>query len=105
MRRKISIALSIIIIAANLGACASNAAAPADSKTTKASEESTSTSGSAPIKIAFSGPMTGDYAEYGQNFYAACEIAVDEINSNGGLLDGSPLELLQFDDKNSQDVI
>ena len=30
---------------------------------------------------------------------------MDEINSGGGLLDGSPMELLQFDDKNSQEEV
>lgn len=106
MRRKISIALSLLMIASTLGACGGKtAAAPAASKNADAPSETVADSGKTPIKIAFSGPMTGDYAEYGQNFYAACEIAADEINSNGGLLDGSPVELLQFDDKNSQEEV
>ncbi len=105
MRKKLSVALSILMLATTLGACGGSAPAGDSGKTTAAPSGSTAASEAAPIKIAFSGPMTGDYAEYGQNFYAACEIAADEINSNGGLLGGSPLELVQFDDKNSQEEV
>lgn len=106
MRKKISIVLSVLMMAGALGACGGKTTdAPAVSKNADAPGETAADSGKTPIKIAFSGPMTGDYAEYGQNFYAACEIAVDEINSSGGLLDGSPMELLQFDDKNSQEEV
>ena len=106
MKKQLSLALSILISAAALSACGGNTQASVSDKGTTVSNESTAaSSGAEPVKIAFSGPMTGDYAEYGQNFYAACEIAADEINSAGGLLDGSPLELMQFDDKNSQEEV
>ena len=106
MKKKISIVLSVLMMASALGACGGKTTdAPAVSRNADAPGETAADSGKTPIKIAFSGPMTGDYAEYGQNFYAACEIAVDEINSSGGLLDGAPMELLQFDDKNSQEEV
>ena len=109
MKKKLCLAMSLLLIASTLTACggtasSSSGAAPAPGSSA-ASESTGSGPSGAPIKIAFSGPMTGDYAEYGQNFYAACEIAVDEINSAGGLLGGSPLELLQYDDKNSQEEV
>ena len=73
------------MMAGALGACGGKTTdAPAVSKNADAPGETAADSGKTPSKIAFSGPMTGDYAEYGQNFYAACEIAVDEINSSGG---------------------
>jgi branched-chain amino acid transport system substrate-binding protein len=56
-----------------------------------------------PIKFAFSGPLTGDYAEYGRNFRTAAEVAVEQINANGGLLGGRKVELVVYDDKNSSE--
>jgi branched-chain amino acid transport system substrate-binding protein len=51
-----------------------------------------------PIKIGFSGPLTGDAALYGENAKAAVEIAVEEINSTGGI-DGREVEVVYEDDK------
>ncbi len=38
------------------------------------------------LNIALSAPITGDYAEYGNNFRHSVEMAIDEINANGGVL-------------------
>ncbi|MGD8719887.1 MAG: branched-chain amino acid ABC transporter substrate-binding protein [Candidatus Zixiibacteriota bacterium] len=50
------------------------------------------------IKIAIVTPLTGDGAVYGVPQKNAAEIAVNEINENGGLL-GRKVELLPYDDK------
>jgi branched-chain amino acid transport system substrate-binding protein len=40
----------------------------------------------ATIHISLTAPITGDYAEYGNNFKHSVEMAIDEINANGGVL-------------------
>ena len=42
-------------------------------------------SSSESIKIGFIGPLTGDYANYGTLCKQAVEMAIDEINANGGI--------------------
>jgi branched-chain amino acid transport system substrate-binding protein len=51
-----------------------------------------------PIYIALSAPITGNYAEYGENFTRAITLALDEINMTGGI-HGRPVELLIGDSK------
>jgi branched-chain amino acid transport system substrate-binding protein len=50
-----------------------------------------------PIKIGFTGPLSGEVASYGENARTAVEIAVEEINAQGGI-DGRPLEVIYEDD-------
>lgn len=52
-----------------------------------------------PITIAFVGPLTGDYAEYGISFQTAVTVAVDEANAAGGVL-GRQIQVVAYDDKN-----
>lgn len=49
------------------------------------------------FKVGVIGPMTGDYAQYGTNVYNAAQIAIDEINANGGF-NGYQVELLDAGD-------
>tara|TARA_R110000764_G_scaffold35929_5_gene80353 strand:+ start:7343 stop:8500 length:1158 start_codon:yes stop_codon:yes gene_type:complete len=49
------------------------------------------------IKIAVSGPITGNYAAFGEQFVNGAKQAVKDINNNGGIL-GKKVELLEFDD-------
>ncbi|SIQ34498.1 ABC transporter substrate-binding protein [Halanaerobium kushneri] len=37
------------------------------------------------VKIGLSAPITGNYAEFGENFQYSVEIAADRINANGGI--------------------
>ncbi|WHH57928.1 ABC transporter substrate-binding protein [Petroclostridium sp. X23] len=50
------------------------------------------------IKLATAAPMTGDYAQYGQYTKEGLELALEEINKNGGVL-GKQIELVYGDDK------
>jgi branched-chain amino acid transport system substrate-binding protein len=52
------------------------------------------------IKIGFFGPLTGPSAMLGQNSLNGATIAVEEINSKGGLL-GKKVVLVPYDDKSS----
>jgi branched-chain amino acid transport system substrate-binding protein len=59
--------------------------------------ESTKLSGKT-IKIGLSAPLTGEAASFGQNQLAGAELAVKELNDNGGIL-GRPVELIVEDDQ------
>lgn len=48
------------------------------------------------IKVGLSMPLTGNMAEYGQQFQVAAQIARDEINANGGI-HGKTLEFVEMD--------
>ncbi len=50
------------------------------------------------IHLALTAPITGDYAEYGNNFKHSVEMAIDEINAKGGVL-GKKFELSVGDSK------
>jgi branched-chain amino acid transport system substrate-binding protein len=41
--------------------------------------------GAAPFKIGVAGPMTGQYATYGASHKAGAEIAIEELNADGGV--------------------
>ncbi|MGN0556170.1 MAG: ABC transporter substrate-binding protein [Candidatus Fimenecus sp.] len=54
------------------------------------------------IKIGFSGPLTGDYAQYGNGVKNGAQLAIDEINEAGGI-NGYKLELNAQDDEGDQE--
>lgn len=54
------------------------------------------------IKIGFVGPMTGDYANYGELMSQAVTIAVEEWNANGGI-GGVPVALVIEDSEGKAD--
>jgi branched-chain amino acid transport system substrate-binding protein len=54
-------------------------------------------SAAAQIKIATVGPMTGQYASFGEQMRRGAEMAVQDLNAQGGVL-GQQLELLVEDD-------
>lgn len=42
--------------------------------------------GTGPIHVALSAPLTGDWSEFGIGFQRSVELAIEEINANGGVL-------------------
>jgi branched-chain amino acid transport system substrate-binding protein len=50
------------------------------------------------VKIGLSAPITGNYAEYGQNFKIATQMAADTINAAGGIR-GRKVEVVVMDSK------
>ena len=56
------------------------------------------------IVIGFSGPLTGAAAVYGTAVKNSAEMAVEEINANGGL-NGIPLKLVAEDDKHDPALV
>jgi len=51
---------------------------------------------SSPIRIGFIAPITGDLADLGNDTLASAQIAIDEVNENGGV-NGQKLELVVED--------
>lgn len=49
-----------------------------------------------PVKVGFIGPLTGDLGNVGKNAQAAVQIAVEEVNADGGVL-GRTLEVVYED--------
>jgi branched-chain amino acid transport system substrate-binding protein len=52
-----------------------------------------------PIKIGVEGPMTGEWVYEGEGFRRAVLLLADEINEEGGLLDGRTVEVVVGDDR------
>ena len=55
-------------------------------------------------KIGVFGPLTGAYAIYGQATKNGAQLAVDEINKNGGL-NGVNFELMSYDDQGDSTMV
>ncbi len=51
-----------------------------------------------PVKIGFITPLSGDAASLGEFIKSVSDLAIDEINNNGGI-DGQPINLVYEDDK------
>lgn len=49
------------------------------------------------LKLAFTGTLTGDFAFFAQNMQKATDLAIDEINTKGGVL-GAQIEKTSVDD-------
>lgn len=60
------------------------------------------TTGEKTIKIGFSGPLTGDYAQYGNGVKNGAQLAIDEINEAGGI-NGYKIEINAQDDEGDQE--
>lgn len=50
-------------------------------------------------KLAFIDPLSGSFANVGEFMLAHVQFAVDDINAKGGVLNGTKLELLKYDNK------
>lgn len=91
MKKVIAALLALTMVALCFAACGSN------------SDTTGSTSnGEVMLKIGGSGPLTGDYAQYGNGVKNGAQLAVDEINAAGGV-NGIKLEFKLEDDEGSQE--
>ncbi len=84
--RRIIALLMVLMLALSLSAC-------------KKSDSGSGAMTKGTIKFAIIGPMTGDGAAMGKQQEEGVRIAMDEINSAGGILDGLKFEAEVFDDQ------
>ena len=82
----LAVVLVVAMLAACLSACGSKqeSSEPAAS-TSDSSTNDTASTGSGELMIGGVGPLTGDYAVYGNAVKNGAQIAVDEINAAGGI--------------------
>lgn len=102
LRKVISISLSVIT-ALSLTACGASG-----SSSSSSDSSSSSASGGKTYTLAVCGPMTGDSANNGTQFQRAAEMAVESINSAGGIgANGDQLKIVVGDDQanNEQGLI
>lgn len=106
----IALLLCALTLFVGVGCSASNSTSDAGSSVaatdaTSSSAESTAESASVeaadgePIKVAVMGPMTGNFAIYGEAYKAAVTLRMNQYNDAGGY-NGRPIELSFYDDKN-----
>jgi len=77
-------------------AVATPAAPPAPPAPAPAPAPTVVRSSTGPIKIGFSNPLTGPFAAFGTNQLTGAQVAIDLINSKGGVL-GRRLDLVSYD--------
>jgi branched-chain amino acid transport system substrate-binding protein len=98
----VSLSTALMLSACATGAPTSSskpAAKPADTSSSNEKpndSQKTAASSGKPIKLGNLGPFTGRAALYGQIQKIAVEMAVEEVNKNGGI-NGSPIQM-QFED-------
>jgi len=85
-----------IALAACGGGDTTTTAAPA-SGTTAGEATTTSAAPAGPIKIGFSGPLTGNGAAVGQDYLNGVMLYLDKINAEGGV-NGQTIEVVKEDD-------
>lgn len=98
MKKQISFALATLM-ALSLVACGGNA--KSSNETSGTASEKADASGKV-WKIGAQGPLTGGAAVYGNAVVNGAEIAVNEINANGGI-NGYQIEYKKADDEHDQE--
>ena len=88
MKKYLAFAMALAMVAASFAGCGSSSSAPADTTaatTAAAGEAAEAPAGTGTVKVGMSGPLTGGASAYGLAVEAGMEVAVEEINANGGL--------------------
>lgn len=104
MKKLLALSMAAVM-ALSVAACGSSSSAPAESAPAESApaqsteaEAAESTAEGGVFKIGVIGPITGPAAQYGLGVMNAAQIAVDEINANGGI-NGMTVELKFEDDE------
>jgi branched-chain amino acid transport system substrate-binding protein len=103
-KRVMGAAMASMMAATLMAGCASGSSstssstAASSSDATASTESGSSSASGSTFKIGTIGPLTGSAAAYGQAVANAAQIAVDEINKNGGM-NGYQVELKNEDDE------
>lgn len=83
MKKFVALLLAALMVMGMLAGCGSSETEQTNAQDTQAPEAASD--GAAALKIGMIGPLTGDAAVYGSAVKAGMEIAVEEINAQGGL--------------------
>ena len=98
MKKVFALVMAAVMVLGMFAGCASNSA-PAATEAPKATEaaktDAPAAAAAGAIKVGAIGPLTGDYAQYGNAVANGIQVAIDEINAKGGL----QFELLSEDDQ------
>lgn len=102
--KKLIALLMVLVMALGVAACkpqesAADSAATTDTANAAASDVAATDAPLEPYVFALYAPMTGDNAQYGTTYEATINIYLDKLNAEGGI-NGHPVELLVYDDKN-----
>lgn len=84
-------ALAAVMAVGTLAGCSGGSSSGSTNAEGGSGDSSSGLSGD-PIKLGGLAPLTGNYAEYGKGFEVGWQMALDEINANGGVK-GRPLEI------------
>lgn len=101
MKKILAIALSLVMVLSLFAGCGANetSSTQAPKAEPEGNGEDTAPETAGTVYVGISCPITGDSAEYGQQFTVAAQITADEINANGGI-NGKKLEFIVMDSKN-----
>ena len=106
MKKLIALSLVLLMTLSGLAGCATAPATQQEPATqaetaapeTTAADQTAAAEPKDPIKIAYIGPLTGNYETYGRHQRQALELAVDAINAEGGI-NGAQVQIEWNDDK------
>lgn len=87
------------LLAAGLKSCTSSESSPTASDSSSA--EAGGTAAGEPVKIGLVAAITGGSALSGEAITRGLTVAIDEVNQNGGVMGGRPLELVTRDDEST----
>lgn len=91
MKKRISVAMSMVLALSLLAGCSGGSGG---------STTSTESGAGDTIKVGVNYELTGDVATYGVSLNNGVQMALEEINANGGVL-GKQLEIITVDNKSS----
>ena len=110
MSKKLSfisaLALAALLLAACGGTPTETGSDDASGSASTASEGGSDTAGGCPegeYKIAYQGPLTGDYAALGENMINGIDLAVNQATEEGALGEGVEVAVERFDSQGSGD--
>lgn len=105
MKRMLAVLMAMAVIL-SLAACGGNSTESSSTSGTSnpSGDSSGTTAGDNTYYIGMYASQTGTSASVGENQIRGAQLAVQEINANGGILDGRPIELIVYDDASSTEM-
>ena len=108
MSKKLSLISALVFAALLLAACGGTPGGTASEDTGSASGTASESAGGegcpeGTYKVAYQGPLTGDYAALGENMINGINLAVDQATEEGTLGEGVTLEVEELDSQGSGD--